>query len=64
MIEFTKPESLNGAQLLAELASEGVIVKGKAHLDDNLILWLDIASKDKTKAEAVVSAHVGIDQVS
>jgi hypothetical protein len=63
VIQFTKPESLNGAQLLTELASQGVVVKGKAHLDDNSILWLDLPEKDKIKATEIVNAHIGIDAI-
>ena len=63
MIQFTKPDSLNGEQLVNELSDASVIVKGKPLLDDNLVLWLDIPSKDKSKAENVVNAHIGIDQV-
>lgn len=63
MIQFTKPESLNGAQLLRELAAEKIIVKGKAHLDDNLILWLDLPEKDKAKATEIVNAHIGVDEI-
>ena len=62
-MQFTKPNSLNGEQLVNELSDAGVIVKGKPLLDDNSILWLDIPSKDKSKAESVVNAHIGIDQV-
>jgi hypothetical protein len=64
MIQFTLPQSLNGKQLVNELAAASVTVTGKPFLDDNLVLWLDIPSKDKTKAEFVVNAHVGIDEVS
>jgi hypothetical protein len=63
VIQFTKPESLNGEQLVNELFAAGVIVTGYPLLDDNLVLWLDIPSKDKSKAENVVNAHIGIDQV-
>lgn len=63
MIEFTKPESLNGAQIVRELAEEGIIVTGKAYLDDNLILWLDLPEKDKAKATEIVNAHIGVDEI-
>ena len=64
MIQFTKPQNLNGEQLVSELSAASVTVTGKPLLDDNLVLWLDIPSKDKAKAESVVAAHVGIDHVS
>lgn len=63
MIQFTKPKSLNGIQLLAELSAEGIIVTGQVHLDDNLILWLDLPEKDKAKATDIVNSHVGVDEV-
>lgn len=63
MFQFTLPESLNGAQLLRELAAEKITVKGKAYLDDNLVLWLDLPEKDKAKATEIVNAHIGIDQI-
>jgi hypothetical protein len=63
VIQFTKPENLNGAQLLRELAAEKIIVTGKAYLDDNLILWLDLPEKDKAKATGIVNAHIGVDEI-
>lgn len=63
MIQFTKPESLNGAQIVRELAAEGITVKGKPYLDDNSILWLDLPEKDKAKATEIVNAHVGVDEI-
>lgn len=62
MIQFTKPESLNGEQLVNELASANVIVTGKAYLDDNLVLWLDLPEKDKAKATEIVNSHIGVDK--
>ena len=63
MIKFNKPESLNGEQLIAELKAIGVIVNEKTSplIDGNGDFWLDIPSKDKSKAESIVQSHVGID---
>lgn len=60
MISFTIPSNLNGAQLVAELNASGVAVNDKCAVHDDL-LWLDIASKDKDKAQEVVAAHIGVD---
>ena len=64
-ISFTKPANLNGATLVDELISAGVSVaeeNGKpkwVELDGDGILWIDMAEKDKAKAEAVVATHSG-----
>ena len=64
-ISFTKPANLNGATLVDELIAAGVSVaeeNGKAkwvELDGDGILWIDIAEKDKAKAEIVLAAHNG-----
>jgi hypothetical protein len=64
-ISFTKPLNLNGATLLDELIAAGVSVAEKngkpqwVELDADNVLWIDIDEKDKTKAEAVVTAHNG-----
>jgi hypothetical protein len=60
MISYTIPTNLNGAQLVKELNDAGVTVSSTCAVYDDL-LWLDIASKDKAKAEAIVAKHVGID---
>jgi sugar lactone lactonase YvrE len=64
-ISFTKPSNLNGATLVDELIAAGVSIAEKngkpqwVELDGDGVLWLDIAEKDKAKAEAVVTAHNG-----
>ena len=65
MIKFTKPQELNGTQLRKELRDAQVPISDNifsVSVDDNDQLWLDIAEKDKTKAAAIVQAHVGIDE--
>lgn len=59
MIKFDKPANLNGTELLAELNAAGVKITTPPEIDGNGDFWLDIASKDKAKAEPVVAAHNG-----
>ena len=62
MIKFDKPENLNGAELLDELAAVGIVLDLTTQaplIDGNGDLWLDIKSADKAKAELVVAAHNG-----
>ena len=59
MISFTKPQNLNGAELLEELTVAGVIVTGRPSDDGAGLLWLDIAEVDEAKALQVVSTHNG-----
>jgi hypothetical protein len=63
MIQFNKPEKLNGEQLRQELNDNGVKISNDvfAVQDDGLgNLWLDIAEKDQNKAQSVVEAHIGV----
>lgn len=59
MKTFTKPENLNGKELLAELSAVGVVVEGLPIDDGAGDLILNIAQKDEAKAAAVVAAHNG-----
>jgi hypothetical protein len=62
MLQFTKPENLNGAELLDELAANGIVLdkfKQAPLIDGNGDLWLDVKPADKDKAEAAVAAHNG-----
>ena len=59
MIQFTKPENLNGAELLTELNAGGVIITEKPMIDGSGNFWLDIAEVDKAKATPIVAAHNG-----
>jgi len=61
MQTFTKPTNLNGAELRQELNDAGVNISDdkSAVVLDGDVLSLDIAAKDKAKAEAVVAAHNG-----
>jgi hypothetical protein len=57
MIQFTKPQNLNGAELLDELKAAGVIAKTPTVDGDNF--WLDLDPSDEAKAKPVVAAHKG-----
>ena len=63
MIQFDKPESLNGEQLVRELKAVGIIVNSETSplIDGEQNFWLDIPSKDAAKAKPIVAAHIGID---
>jgi len=59
MITFTKPQNLNGKELLDELSAIGIVVQGLPVDDGAGNLILNIASKDEAKAAEVVAAHNG-----
>lgn len=67
MIQFTKPETLDGALLIKELLAVGVKVKPDLagicapFIDGNGNFFLDIASKDEAKAGEIVAAHKGVE---
>lgn len=59
MIKYTKPQNLNGAELLEELNAAGVSITEPPFIDGNGDLFLDIADADAKKAEKVLAAHNG-----
>ena len=59
MIQFTKPQNLNGTELLAELNAGNVSITQWPIIDGNGDFWLDIAEADKAKATPIVAAHNG-----
>lgn len=59
MIQFTKPQNLNGAELLAELNEGGVVITKSPTIDGEGNFWLDIEEADKAKATPIVAAHNG-----
>ena len=61
-MQFNKPAQLNGVSLKDELAAVGIIVD-EVVLDGSGNLVLDIAEKDKTKAEEVIADHKGEDTI-
>jgi hypothetical protein len=59
MIQFDKPQNLNGAELLDELKTVGVTVEGLPLIDEDGNFWLDITETDKVKATPIVDTHNG-----
>ena len=59
MIQFTKPENLNGVELLAELKAGGVAISAWPLIDGAGDFRLDIPEADKAKAAPIVAAHNG-----
>ena len=62
MIAFNKPNALNGEQLRTELRSAGIAISDEiSAVSDSAdgYIHLDIATKDQTKAAAIVAAHNG-----
>jgi hypothetical protein len=59
MIEFTKPQNLNGAELLEQLNAGGVSITEPPLLDGAGNFWLNITEADKAKATTIVAAHNG-----
>ena len=61
MISFTKPENLNGKELVEQLNAVGININTKTSPFDDAQgnLLLDIAEADKTKAASIVAAHNG-----
>ena len=64
MIKFDKPQKLNGSELLDELNAGNVAISTPPLLDGNGDLWLDIAEKDKSKADAIVGLHQGTTELA
>jgi hypothetical protein len=56
MAIFTKPENLNGAELIQELAKAGLTISEVIDLADGTI---EIDVKDLIKAKAIVDKHNG-----
>ena len=59
MIKFNKPQNINGTELLAELNAAGIKITEPPLIDGNGDFYLDVATKDKAKAEAIVDKHNG-----
>jgi ribosome biogenesis SPOUT family RNA methylase Rps3 len=56
MAIFTKPENLNGAELIAELGKAGLSVEEVIDLGDGTI---ELNVSDTVKAKAIVDKHNG-----
>jgi hypothetical protein len=65
MIKFTRPETLDGAVLIAELQAAGIKVAADSSkiiaplIDGQGNLLIDIAAKDEAKAAEIVANHKG-----
>jgi hypothetical protein len=64
MIQFNRPENLNGEKLVNELEAAGVEVKAntvgiKCPVVEYDFLYLDIKESDKLIAQEIISAHNG-----
>jgi Ser/Thr protein kinase RdoA (MazF antagonist) len=55
---FTKPANLNGAEIIAELAAQGITVE-RITIEANGQLSVPVDAKDEAKAAAVIAAHNG-----
>lgn len=55
---FTKPTNLNGAELIAELAAQGITVE-RIIVEADGQLSVPVAAKDEAKAATIVAAHNG-----
>lgn len=62
MIKFTKPANLNGAELLNELNEAGIVITESPVIDGNGDFFLDIEQSDVSKAELVLTKHIGTTQ--
>jgi hypothetical protein len=62
MIQFNKPNNLNGKELRDELNAAGVVIsydKNSVLVNAEGYLVLEIDSSDEAKAAAIIAAHNG-----
>jgi len=61
MIQFDKPQNLNGLELRQELKTAGIKISDDpfAVIVENDKLFLDISAKDGKLAEPIIAAHNG-----
>jgi hypothetical protein len=59
LIQFTKPENLDGAILIQELENNKIKIDKTTSpfVDGENNFWLDINQKDEEKAKEIVSNH-------
>lgn len=59
MIQFAKPQNLNGSQLVDELKTAGIEIVDFPVLDSDDNMFLNIDSKHEAKALKIVEKHNG-----
>jgi hypothetical protein len=57
-IKFKQPQTLDGKQLIDELAAAGIIAADVPNIDAEGNFWIDIDAKDEAAATLIVAAHV------
>jgi len=59
-IQFKQPKTLDGQQLIEELAQAGIIAADIPNIDLDGNMWIDINAKDESQASAIIAAHVAV----
>ena len=61
LIQFDKPENLDGGKLIEELTAADIAVnlRTSPRLDGDGSFWLDIDPDKENEAKAIVEAHQG-----
>jgi len=59
-IQFKQPKTLDGKQLIDELAAAGITAVDVPNIDADGNMWLDIDAKNEEKATAVIAAHIAL----
>ena len=59
MIQFDKPQNLNGFELVAELKAQGVKVIEPLVIDGNGDFWINVSQAEAAKSATIVAAHNG-----
>ena len=58
-IKFKQPKTLDGKQLIEELAAAGVVAADIPSIDFEGNFWLDIDPANEETTKTIVAAHVG-----
>jgi hypothetical protein len=59
-IQFKQPKTLDGKQLIDELAQAGIIAADIPNIDAEGNMWIDIDAKDEAQAASIVASHVAV----
>jgi len=59
MIEFIKPQNLNGTELTKELKAAGIELSRPPLIDGEGKFWLDVKTSEETQTKTIVLAHNG-----